>query len=205
VNVNLSIERLEGASGQINTIDFSTIIRDSRTITFPPPGPRVTLSTFNAAPAINVDLAAETLTFKDKVLQVSNFSRVLGSQFNDVIAGGGSNDILVGNDGNDTLVASRSGNTSLTGGVGSDTFKLLQTSRFNTILDFGNGDDRIELSGFTGILGNDGILDISRFESGSSPIEGKVTYNAGSLFIGATQIAQLANNFNLQASNIVVS
>jgi Ca2+-binding RTX toxin-like protein len=207
LNTDLDIERLEGASGQINTIDFSAIFRDSRSITFPPPAPNrpFTISTFNAAPAINVDLAAETLTFKDKVLQVSNFSRVLGSQFDDIIAGGGSNDVLVGNDGNDTLVASRSGNTSLIGGVGSDTFKLLQTSSLNTILDFGNGGDRIELSGFAGILGNDGILDVSRFESGSAPIEGKVTYNAGSLFVGATQIAQLANNFNLQASNIVVS
>jgi Ca2+-binding RTX toxin-like protein len=204
VNVNLSIERLEGASGQINTIDFSTIIRDSRTITFPPPGPRVTLSTFNAAPAINVDLAAETLTFKDKVLQVSNFSRVLGSQFDDVIAGGGSNDILVGNDGNDILTASRFGNTSMTGGLGSDTFNLLQTDRFNTILDFGNGGDRINLSGFAGSLGA-GPLDPSRFVLGGTPTTGTVSYNSGALFVGNTLIAQLTNNPNLQASNIFVS
>jgi Ca2+-binding RTX toxin-like protein len=204
VNVNLSIERLEGASGQINTIDFSTIIRDSRTITPPIRNQPSTISTFNAAPAINVDLAAETLTFKDKVLQVSNFSRVLGSQFDDVIAGGGSNDILVGNDGNDTLTASISGNTSMTGGLGSDTFKLLQTDRFNTILDFGNGDDRINLSGFAGSLGA-GPLDPSRFVLGGTPTTGTVSYNSGALFVGNTLIAQLTNNPNLQASNIFVS
>jgi len=57
---------------------------------------------------------------------------------NDSVNGGAGNDWLVGNAGNDTL----------TGGTGDDRFAFTAGSGRDTIRDFNNGNDAIDLSGY---------------------------------------------------------
>jgi len=62
-----------------------------------------------------------------------------------VITGSDANDNLVGTEGND-LISSGQGNDLLTGGNGADRFIFNSDSGFNRIVDFGNGNDVIDLS-----------------------------------------------------------
>ena len=70
---------------------------------------------------------------------------LVGGTGNDTINGGNGDDNLDGGTGNDTLIGD-SGNDLLTGGKGADTFVLSNSSGFDRITDFGNGNDVIDLS-----------------------------------------------------------
>ena len=70
---------------------------------------------------------------------------LVGGTGNDTINGGNGDDNLDGGTGNDTLIGG-SGNDLLTGGKGADTFVLSNSSGFDRITDFGNGNDVIDLS-----------------------------------------------------------
>jgi len=63
---------------------------------------------------------------------------------NDVLLGGSGNDRLYGSSGNDKLVGG-AGYDRLYGGSGSDTFVLTKGSGYDRIMDFRNGQDRIEI------------------------------------------------------------
>jgi Ca2+-binding RTX toxin-like protein len=98
-----------------------------------------------------------------------------GTAANDDIEGHGGNDRLFGGAGNDTLDGGR-GNDVLTGGAGADLFEFDRGDGRDTITDFRNGEDRIEIDDLNGAaiqslingarqVGNDVVITIS---SGSS-------------------------------------
>ena len=70
---------------------------------------------------------------------------LIGLQGNDVLNGGAGNDILSGGRGNDFLRGG-AGNDTLTGGAGRDTFVLGVGLGVDTIVDFTNGQDSIQLA-----------------------------------------------------------
>ena len=81
---------------------------------------------------------------------------ITGSTGADILNGGDGNDVLIGGSGNDTL-SGQNGNDSLTGGLGNDiliggagidTFVFARTQGQDTINDFTNGVDKIDLKAF---------------------------------------------------------
>ena len=82
---------------------------------------------------------------------------VFGDNGDDILNGGnsidnlfGGNDNLNGGNGNDWLAGER-GNDSLTGGLGNDVFLFAQGGGIDTITDFTNGIDKIQIAADTGI------------------------------------------------------
>ena len=71
------------------------------------------------------------------------FDRLFGGEGDDRLDGGAGEDVLVGGEGDDAL----------TGGAGADTFVFTPDHGTDTITDFGNGDDVIDLSALEGIAG----------------------------------------------------
>ncbi|MFO1089985.1 MAG: calcium-binding protein [Hyphomicrobiales bacterium] len=69
---------------------------------------------------------------------------ITGYATDDMIRGGAGNDSLSGAGGNDRLIGGY-GNDRLTGGIGSDTFVFGKEFGNDTITDFVNGEDRIEM------------------------------------------------------------
>ncbi|CAK27818.1 Uncharacterized protein wiht hemolysin-type calcium-binding regions [Synechococcus sp. RCC307] len=67
-----------------------------------------------------------------------------GQNGNDVLNGGSGNDKLVGGQGNDKLVGGQ-GNDKLWGQGGRDTFVLSEGAGYDRIMDFRNGQDRIQI------------------------------------------------------------
>ena len=107
---------------------------------------------------------------------ISNFERVRGSRGNDTLLGGAGDDSLEGRDGNDFLHG-RGGNDKLNGGNGNDTFIIGYGDGVNTIEDFTNGEDQIDLNdvGFsshsdvlavTSVTQNGIWIDLSRYGGG---------------------------------------
>jgi Ca2+-binding RTX toxin-like protein len=81
---------------------------------------------------------------------------ITGNVGADTLNGGDGNDSLIGGSGNDTL-SGQNGNDSLTGGLGNDilsggasvdTFVFARTQGADTINDFTNGTDKIDLKAF---------------------------------------------------------
>ncbi len=159
-----NIERVVGAAGETNSINFSYSQFRPR---FGPP-----LEGF--APAINLDLGAKRLKYGNEKLVVENFVNALGSFENDRIKGDGKanelngfagEDRLIGGGGNDTLVANEA--DTLTGGSGADQFKFIAASvidagrmgaqfreiEANVVTDFEVGRDRLVFENSDGTLG----------------------------------------------------
>lgn len=134
-----SIEKIIGAQGQVNTIDFSDTKAYFR-------APVLNGTSLVGAPAIRVKLAQKNLKVGGRKYQVVNFKNVIGSIANDTLVGDAQDnvlthgpktsdfdftaladqDILIGGGGNDTLVSN--GSDRLTGGSGADQFLLTTTS-----------------------------------------------------------------------------
>ena len=107
---------------------------------------------------------------------ISNFEHIQGTAFDDILTGDGGINILIGAVGDDTLdggsgkdslrggdgddiLTGGMGADRLTGGNGSDTFIFLPgDDNTDIITDFANGEDRIDLSGFSGLSFSDLII-----------------------------------------------
>ncbi|MBA1158390.1 CAP domain-containing protein [Microvirga mediterraneensis] len=82
----------------------------------------------------------------DKIYGNGGDDKLYGGSGNDALTGHGGNDRLYGNDGNDRL-SGGSGNDTLTGGRGADTFRFSGKWGADTITDYSDGIDRIDLRG----------------------------------------------------------
>jgi len=108
-----------------------------------------------AAPPIN---RIEGLPGDDTLTGTNNLSdEIRGKAGNDVLRGLKGQDFLYGDDGNDILYGGKSydhlhgglGNDTLVGGAAQDIYYIAAGSGTDTILDFANSEDLVELAGFT--------------------------------------------------------
>jgi Ca2+-binding RTX toxin-like protein len=76
---------------------------------------------------------------------ITGTSLSTSSSLNDVIDGKGGNDTLAGGNGDDRLIGG-AGSDSLTGGAGVDTFVFGSNEGSDTIADFANGSEQIDIS-----------------------------------------------------------
>ena len=133
----------------------------------------------------------------DIILESSNSTRIvakggddliLAGEGNDSIEGGAGNDTLLGEEGDDTIQGA-AGDDWLYGGSGNDTFVFEAGHGNDTIHDFTDGEDLIDLTAFTGITGfndlsisaNDGdvVIDLSSDGGGEIRIEDFDSTNLG--------------------------
>ncbi|MCB1516994.1 MAG: hypothetical protein KDJ19_05180 [Hyphomicrobiaceae bacterium] len=84
---------------------------------------------------------------KDTLAGKSGNDQLLGGSQNDTLDGGADDDILKGQSGNDRLIVGK-GNDKATGGSGDDRFIFGKHEDTNTITDFQNNRDRIDLKAF---------------------------------------------------------
>ena len=88
-----------------------------------------------------------------------------GGEGNDLLDGGTKTDWLFGGEGDDTLsggdgddlLAGGEGDDALIGGAGADTFVFDPNNGTDSIIDFGDGEDVIDLSGMEGVSGFDDL------------------------------------------------
>jgi Ca2+-binding RTX toxin-like protein len=162
---------------------------------------------------------------KDTLIDIE---RLIGSKFDDTLIGAdfGTGCDLKGENGNDILVAAGDQIT-MAGGNGNDTFRFLdQTGNFNTIADFGNGLDKVQVSktGFlipanvavNGAAANNFALEY--FVSGSGAVADKAhaqfvydtdTFNLyydpdGAGVLGMHHLAEFTNGHNLVGSDFTL-
>ena len=77
---------------------------------------------------------------------------IAGDSGNDTIDGGADDDTITGDAGNDTITGG-TGDDTMTGGTGDDTFVFAAGDGSDTITDFTDGEDMIDLSAFSSISG----------------------------------------------------
>ena len=105
---------------------------------------------------------------------------LVGGEGADTIEGGADDDWLYGGEGDDTITGG-TGDDTLTGGAGADTFVFASGDGSDTITDFTNGTDKIDLSaissisGFTDLTvtqdGDDTKIDLSSHGGGEIVLE----------------------------------
>ena len=104
-------------------------------------------SSFSLAPGLGTD----TYSSIEGVIGSAFVDTLTGNGSNNEIWGGAGNDALLGLDGNDALKGDAGADT-LTGGLGDDRFVYSTTANStvaisDSIADFGNGSDQIDLTG----------------------------------------------------------
>ncbi len=120
-----------------------------------------------SASAVQIDLTASTAEGGEATGDtLISIELLYGSQFDDTLIGKGGANTLTGNRGNDTLdgkggndtLLGRQGNDTMTGGAGADKFRYTEsTFDHDTITDFEDGLDKIDLTGSGLAFGDFGI------------------------------------------------
>ena len=117
-----------------------------------------------------------------------------GNEGNDVIDGGRGHDVLSGGPGHDWIYG-RSGNDTMHGGFGNDTFVFAPDGgTVDSILDFGNGRDRLHLAAFETI---EAFEDITVFRSGTDTLVDLTDHGGGQIQLIDYTDSLTANDFYL--------
>ena len=88
----------------------------------------------------------------DEMLGGNGDDRIFGGRGNDTLTAGAGHDVLKGGPGDDVLIADGDDMNVLNGGPGDDTFRFFPSNLGGgSIQDFTDGEDRIDLTAFTGI------------------------------------------------------
>ena len=109
--------------------------------------------TFSGSRGDDVLLGAEG---NDSLDGADGDDTLFGGEGDDTLFGGEGDDTLFGGEGDDTL-AGGAGNDTLVGGNGADTFVVGPGNGDDTVEDFVQGEDRIDLTGFEGVAGFDDL------------------------------------------------
>ncbi|MGF9759327.1 hypothetical protein AAII07_29420 [Microvirga sp. 0TCS3.31] len=88
-----------------------------------------------------------------------------GNSGNNLLKGGGSQDILKGDAGNDVLMGGK-GKDEMIGGAGKDIF-VFERSGHDTVTDFRDGEDRIDVSRLAGV---DSLSDLAIWQAGNDAV-----------------------------------
>ena len=120
-----------------------------------------------------------------------------GGEGDDHIYGGGASDGLYGEAGSDTLyggagddrLSGGTNNDTLTGGAGADTYLFETENGHDTITDFTNGEDLIDLREFTQITG---FTDLTIDSDGDDVVIDLAGYSGGSIRLTGVSISDLA-------------
>ena len=108
--------------------------------------------------------------------------RLLGGEGDDTLEGGAGNDALMGEEGDDTLDGGADDDT-LYGGSGDDTFVFQASHGTDTILDFTDGDDTIDLSALTDITG---FSDLTITQDGTTAVINLSSQGGGTIRLDDT-------------------
>ena len=121
---------------------------------------------------------------------------LLGGEGDDHIYGGDASDGLYGGSGSDTLyggadddwLSGGTDNDALTGGEGADTYQFETENGQDTITDFTNGEDLIDLREFTQITG---FSDLTINSDGDDSVIDLTSHNGGSVRLQGVSISDL--------------
>ncbi|MBC6436591.1 MAG: hypothetical protein GDA52_00315 [Rhodobacteraceae bacterium] len=133
---------------------------------------------------------------RDSINGYAGNDKIIGRKEDDIISGGSGDDSLIGNTGNDTLrgnlgddtLIGGHGDDVLTGGTNADTFVFSSGHGNDTITDFEDGVDLIQITA-SGV----GFDDLAIADDGSDAI---VTWDGGSILLtGVAHTALTADDF----------
>ena len=113
--------------------------------------------------------------------------RLLGGEGNDTLEGGAGDDALMGEEGDDSLDGGADDDV-LYGGSGDDTFVFQAGHGNDTILDFTNGDDTIDLSALTDITA---FSDLSITADGTAAVIDLTSHGGGTIRLDDTDVSDL--------------
>ena len=113
--------------------------------------------------------------------------RLLGGEGNDKLEGGAGDDALMGEEGDDTLDGGADDDV-LYGGSGEDTFVFQTSHGTDTILDFTDGDDTIDLSALTDITG---FSDLTITQDGTTAVIDLSSQGGGTIRLDDTAVSDL--------------
>ena len=116
----------------------------------------------------------------DVLLGKEGNDKLYGEGGNDLLDGGKGNDTIEGGDGDDTLFGGEDDDT-LTGGDGADTFVYLPGDGHDTITDFTDGEDEIDLGSFTDVST---LSDLSVYQDGANTV---IDLSEGAYIEGLTE------------------
>ena len=102
---------------------------------------------------------------------------LMAGEDDDMVEGGAGNDLLMGEEGDDTIDGGADDDT-MWGGSGADSFVFQAGHGTDTIKDFTDGDDTIDLSAFTSITG---FSDLTTTQSGDDTVIDLSTHGGGEI------------------------
>ena len=123
--------------------------------------------------------------------------RLLGGEGDDTLKGGAGNDALMGEEGDDTLDGGADDDV-LYGGSGEDTFVFQASHGTDTILDFTDGDDTIDLSALTDITA---FSDLTINDDNGTAVIDLTSHGGGTIRLDDTAVSDLdATDFTFDDS-----
>ena len=135
-----------------------------------------------------------------RIVGLGGNDRLLGGEGDDRLEGGAGDDVLMGEEGDDTLDGGAD-NDVLYGSSGDDTFVFLAGHGTDTILDFTDGDDRIDLSAFSDITA---FSDLTITADGTTAVIDLTSQGGGTIRLENTAVSDVddADDFTFHGSSM---